>query len=338
MVGDGLGGLVPTLPTIPTLPAIPTLPTIPPLPIPTLPTVPTLPTTPTLPPPPVTTTPPPPVTTTPPGPSVPTVPGSGSPTPPPVPSTPPSGTSGSPGSPPLGPPNPNSTTTGPPANCSSPSSPPTTSTPETSEPPDETSTPPSEPSETTEPEPETTTTVECEPTGAGPTQSLPGQIAEADLALVAVLASAEVLAVNAYTIARDEAAAGSFGDVPAALANFADTVLGHHQAALLSWNGALLRAGLPPVTRAPVDAAASLNVQLSSVADAMGVAKVALSLERLVAATYLDALQQFASEQFVRLAGSILSIDRQHMSVLLFTLGSDPVPETFATVEFAYVP
>ena len=123
-----------------------------------------------------------------------------------------------------------------------------------------------------------------------------------------------------------------------ALANYTDTVLGHHQAALLSWNGALIRAGRPLVTRAPVDAAASLNLQLSSVADAMGVARVAFSLERLIAATYLDALQHLASEQCVRLAGSLLSIDRQHMSVLLFALGEDPVPETFATAEFAYVP
>jgi hypothetical protein len=152
------------------------------------------------------------------------------------------------------------------------------------------------------------------------------------------LASAEVLAVNAYTFARDAAAAGSFGAVPAALANCFDTMLGHHQAALLSWNGALLHSGRPLVTLAPVEAAASLNLQLSSVADATGVTRVAFSLERLVAATYLDALQHFASDQCVRLAGSILSIDRQHMSVLLFTLGNYPVPETFATAEFAYGP
>jgi hypothetical protein len=147
-----------------------------------------------------------------------------------------------------------------------------------------------------------------------------------------------VLAVNAYATARETAAAGRFGDVPAALADCADTVLGHHQAALLAWNDALVRAGRPTVSLAPVEAAASLNLQLSSVADAAGVARVAFSLERLVAATYLDAVQHLEAEQFVGLAGSILAIDRQHMSILLFTLGDDPVPESFATAEFAHVP
>ena len=52
----------------------------------------------------------------------------------------------------------------------------------------------------------------------------------------------------------------------------------------------------------------------------------------------LEAVGNLASEPVVRLAGSILSIDQQHISVLLFALGQYPVPETFATAALAYVP
>jgi hypothetical protein len=65
---------------------------------------------------------------------------------------------------------------------------------------------------------------------------------------------------------------------------------------------------------------------------------VALSLERLAAATYFDALGKLVSAPAIRLAGSIQAVDQQHVSVLLFALGKYPVPETFATAELAYVP
>lgn len=193
-------------------------------------------------------------------------------------------------------------------------------------------------SEPEEPTQVTTTTTECDPATAGSTQPLPSQIDEGDLTLAAVLASVEVLAVSAYTAARDAGAAGSFGDVPPAVAQYVDTSLGHHQAALVEWNAVLVAAGRPAVLSAPVNLAISLSEQFDFVTDAAGTARLALSLERLAAATYLDAVGKLASEPAVRLAGSILSIDQQHMSVLLFALGEYPVPETFATAELAFVP
>jgi Ferritin-like domain len=153
-----------------------------------------------------------------------------------------------------------------------------------------------------------------------------------------VAASVEVLAVNAYTTARDAGRAGTFGDVPPAIAEYIDTVLGHHQVVLDAWNGVLVAAGRPAVTLAPVDLAIAISEQLAAVTDGAGVARVALGVERLAAATYLDALGKLVSEPAIRLAGSILSVDRQHMSLLLFAVGEYPVPDTFATTEFAYAP
>lgn len=227
-----------------------------------------------------------------------------------------------------------------PAECSPPSSVP----PETSAPPDESSIPSESSVPSSEPEPQpSTTTDECEaagsePTGDGSTGPLPGEIADGDLAIAAVAASIEVLAVNTYTIAREAATGGTFGDVPPAVARYVETALSHHQAALEAWNGVLLAAARPAVTRAPVNLAISLNEQFGAAASAIGAARVTLSLEQLAAATYLDALGKLVSAPAVSLAGSILAIDRQHVAVLLFALGRYPVPESFATAELAYVP
>ena len=91
-------------------------------------------------------------------------------------------------------------------------------------------------------------------------------------------------------------------------------------------------------TRAPVNLAISVNEQLGPIVSAVGAARLALSLERLVAATYLDALGKLVAAPTVTLAGSILVIDRQHVALLLFALGRYPVPETFANADLAYVP
>ena len=156
--------------------------------------------------------------------------------------------------------------------------------------------------------------------------------------MIALLASIEVLAGDAYAAVHTSWSAGRFGDVPPALVQCIETLAGHHQAALLAWNRTLEGAGRPPVAAAPVEAAASVNLQLGSVVDAAGVGRALFSLERLIAATYLQQLVTFAGDESVTLAGSILSVDRQHMAVLLFAIGKYPAPDTFASPDFAYTP
>lgn len=72
-----------------------------------------------------------------------------------------------------------------------------------------------------------------------------------DLAIGAVAAGLELVAVNTYAAALAAAGAGSIGEVPPAVAEFVTTVQGHHQAALDAWNGVLTAGGQAAVTAPP---------------------------------------------------------------------------------------
>ncbi len=157
-----------------------------------------------------------------------------------------------------------------------------------------------------------------------------------DLAIGAVAGGLELLAVNTYGAALAAAGAGSLGAVPPAVAEFATTVQGHHQAALDAWNGVLTASGQSAVTSPPAALEATVNGMFATVTDVIGAAELALRLEQITAATYLDAIGKLESDAAIALAGSIQPIDRQHIAVLLFVLGMYPVPETFATVDMAF--
>lgn len=167
---------------------------------------------------------------------------------------------------------------------------------------------------------------------------LPRQAApsEGDLAIGAVAASLEVLAVNTYGAALDAAGSGALGEVPPAVAEFVTVAMAQHQAALDAWNGVLTAAGQPEVTAPPPALETAVNDQFAMVTDAGGAAQLALMLEQIAAATYLDAIGKLESPDAITLAGSIQPIDRQHISVLLFALGMYPVPETFANADMAF--
>ena len=315
---DGSGGAIvlPTTSTVPTLPAIPieTLPTVPDLTAPSvpLPTVPNLPVDPT-------------------SPTVSTGPGSGSSTSPGSGTSPASTTS-----------SPATTTSTMPADCPPRSPTQTTDPPEESSlPPSDSSIPSSEPEQqpTTQP-PEATTPIDaCPPGFDDPAlHPLPSEIVDDELGTVALLAGIEVVAVNAYTMVLGAATAGSLGAVPPAVAHYGATALDHHRVALDAWNRVLMAVGRPAVTQPPATLAITIDEQLGAITDGAALLDVAFIMERIAAATYLDALHKLASEPAIRLAGSILSVDRQRMAVLLFADGQYPVPETFASTEFAYVP
>ncbi len=156
-----------------------------------------------------------------------------------------------------------------------------------------------------------------------------------DLAIGAVAAGLELVAVNTYGAALAAAGAGTLGEVPPAVAEFATTVQGHHQAALDAWNAVLTASGQPAVTAPPAGLEATVNEMFASVPDVVGAAELALMLEEIAAATYLDAIGKLESDAAIALAGSIQPIDRQHIAVLLFVLGRYPVPDTFATADMA---
>lgn len=340
-------GIIP-LPTVPTV----TLPatTLPPLPSPTLPPA-------TVPAPPTATVPTPPANL---------VTGGTSPPPDPVAGSS-AGSAGSPGTTSVpGPSSTTTTTTGTTTTttpeCPSPSTTTTTTQPSTTttttERADESSVPSSESSTTatqteapeSPPAPSqqdvTATTDQCDPTGYGtgsdnragfPPSPLPEEIVNEEVAIIAVLASVEASTVALYTAAVDAAAAGTFGTVPPAVVQYLTTALQHHSGALTTWSDVLLSAGQPDVS-APPELADSFGQHLAAVTDVAGVVTVAVNVERVAAATYLEVVGQLQSRPAVFLAASILPVYQRFVSTLLFLLGQYSVPEAFTSVEAAYRP
>lgn len=156
---------------------------------------------------------------------------------------------------------------------------------------------------------------------------------EADLAIAQLAAGLEVLAVNTYQAAADAAGQGALGEVPPAVVTYVTTALGHHQAHLDAWNEVITGAGEAEVTEPNADLDPTVQDGLAAATDVPAVAELALMLEGIAAATYLDALTMLTDETAIEQAGSIFVVDRQHMALLTFALGEYPVPDTFASTD-----
>ena len=171
------------------------------------------------------------------------------------------------------------------------------------------------------------------PAGSGDTTTTEGGASGGgdDVATAKLAASLEVLAVSTYGAALEAPL-----DYPPAVAEFATTVQGHHQAALDAWNELLTGLGEEGVTEPPAALAEQVNAQFAEVDDVPGVAELALMLEELAADTYLGAIATIANPQALELATTIQPIDMQHVAVLHYVLGDYPVPDTFADTTDAY--
>jgi hypothetical protein len=185
---------------------------------------------------------------------------------------------------------------------------------------------------------ETTSADATTTTKPGSTTTAPVKEGAADLEVGAFAAGLEVLAVNTYGAALDAATDGKLGDVPPAVAEFVTTAKDHHQAALDAWNGVLTDAGEDAVDSPPAELEATVNEAFGKVTDVIGAANLALMLEQIAAATYLEAIPALETEGAIALASSIQPIDMQHVAVLLFVLGEYPVPDNFAKTELSAVP
>ena len=156
-----------------------------------------------------------------------------------------------------------------------------------------------------------------------------------DVQIAQLAAGLEVLAVGTYTAALDAATAGALGDVPPAVAEFVTTAKAHHEAHRDAWNEVLTSSGAAAVTAPNATLKPTVDSAFAAVTDVAGAAGLALMLEQIAAATYLNAQGVLTDKAAVELAGSIQVVDAQHASVLLFVLGQYPVPDTFATVDAA---
>jgi len=173
------------------------------------------------------------------------------------------------------------------------------------------------------------------PTTAGSTPATGGAGGGVDLKIAALAASLEVLAVGTYTAALAAATANKLGAVPPAVAQFVTTAMSQHQMQLDKWNTVLTGGGGTAVTEPNATLKPVVDAAFAKVTDVAGAANLALMLEQIAAATYLNAQNVLTDKDAIQLAGSIQIIDAQHVAVLLFVLGQYPVPDVFAKTDMA---
>jgi len=159
-----------------------------------------------------------------------------------------------------------------------------------------------------------------------------------DLAVAAVAASLENLAVFAYTAGLSAAAAGKLGTVPPAVASFATTVKGQHQQHAEAWNAVLKSHGKAPVTVTNPKLTPVVQADFAKVTDVTGLAELALTLETIAAQTYQAETAKLKSSTAIALSSSIQPVEMQHIAVLYYVLGKYPGAQTAAGTPLAFNP
>lgn len=151
-----------------------------------------------------------------------------------------------------------------------------------------------------------------------------------DLAVVALAASLENLAVGTYQAAIDAVTQGKLTGVPAAVVTFAQTAQSQHKDHAAAWNGVLTGAGKKAITGVDLTVKKSVDKAFAKVTDVPGLAALALDLENVAAATYIAAIDVVKSPAGIKTAASIQPVELQHAAILNFLLGQYPVPDAFA--------
>ena len=159
-----------------------------------------------------------------------------------------------------------------------------------------------------------------------------------DLAVAAVAASLENLAVFAYTAGLSAATAGKLGSVPPAVATFATTVKGQHQQHADAWNAVLKSHGKAPVTVTNPKLTPVVQSGFAKVSDVTGLAELALTLETIAAQTYQVETAKLKSSTAIALSLSIQPVEMQHIAVLYYVLGKYPGAQTAAGTPLAFNP
>ena len=167
-------------------------------------------------------------------------------------------------------------------------------------------------------------------TTMGGSRAAPSAKLTGDLAVAALAASLENLAVAAYRDVLTAAAAGKLGTVPPAVATFASTVKGQHTQHAQAWNSAIVAAGHKAVTTPDPVLVPVVTKDFAKVTDVTGAAKLALMLEDIAAATYQSAVGALRATASIKVAASIQPVEMQHAAILNFILGQYPVPNAFS--------
>jgi hypothetical protein len=159
-----------------------------------------------------------------------------------------------------------------------------------------------------------------------------------DLAIAAVAASLENLAVFTYTAGLSAATAGKLGPVPPAVATFATTVKGQHQQHADAWNGVLKSNGKSPVTVTNPKLTPTVQSDFAKVSDVAGLAQLAVTLETIAAQTYQAETAMLESKAAIGLSSSIQPVEMQHIAILYYVLGMYPGAQTSSGTPLAFNP
>jgi len=151
-----------------------------------------------------------------------------------------------------------------------------------------------------------------------------------DFAIAALAASIENLAVNTYQAGLEAATAGRLGEVPPAVAAFAKTAQQHHGDHAGAWNQVLTNGRRHTVTGVDRTVKGNVDPAFAQVNDVAGLARLALELEKVAAATYLKSISAIKNNGALKVAASIQPVEMQHAAILHFALGEYPVPDSFA--------
>jgi hypothetical protein len=171
----------------------------------------------------------------------------------------------------------------------------------------------------------TTRTGAAVPAGVSSGRKLRG-----DLAVVALAASLENLAVGTYQAGIDAATKGALGEVAPAGGTVAQTAQSQHRDHAAAWNAVLTGAGKKAVTGVDLTVKKSVDKAFAKVNDVPGLAKLALDLENSAAATYIAAIDVVKNPAGIETAATIQPVELQHAAILSFLLGEYPVPDAFA--------
>ncbi|MGH3733920.1 MAG: ferritin-like domain-containing protein [Acidimicrobiales bacterium] len=159
-----------------------------------------------------------------------------------------------------------------------------------------------------------------------------------DLAVAAVAASLENLAVFAYAAGLAAATAGKLGSVPAAVGTFATTAKSQHTQHSLAWNAVLKANGKTKVTVTNPTLTPTVKADFAKVTTIPDLANLALMLEIIAAETYQAETSMLMSKEAIGLSASIQPVEMQHIAILYYVLGEYPGAQNAAGQPLAFGP
>jgi Ferritin-like domain len=156
-----------------------------------------------------------------------------------------------------------------------------------------------------------------------------------DLTIARLSAALEVLAVDTYQTVQDAASKGALGAVPPAIGTFVATAKSQHVEHQDAFNAALTAAGMQAQTAADPHYQKEVDAALPNVKTVTDAAKLAVTLETVAAATYTVGAAQVADKAHRRVLLAIAPVEAQHIAILRFVLGQEPVPDPFFKTDMA---